>query len=292
MIRASAIGIIGMLVTIAGCVPLWSPVPDWLSPHPDVEGSSLQEQELPTPPVKSPVNREGQPGGSVPPLYAAMFTPVPATEGKEINSPSEPATSSPDSDESPTAPATPTPRSTSLPPATSTSTPVPASTPISVLSPRPTSTPAPTATSTPTPQPVQPSPAGAPTLLLLSERQSIGAGEEIEIELVLSEASKGLSGFDIILSLRNEAAAELTGGEMPDFGLTSVTGMPGDSAHLRAVDLSSLVASGSSNVLLATLRLKGESAGVAGLAISINALDDDSGKRITPDIPEVSIRVQ
>jgi hypothetical protein len=116
-------------------------------------------------------------------------------------------------------------------------------------------------------------------------------GEETTVRICASALPEGLAGFDITLSLQTGGVAEIISASYPPFGLTKQPTLPSGSARLRAVDLEQIVSAGAKDVLLATLRVRAKLAGTTALSLSVNAMDDDDGNRISLRITPSSLRV-
>jgi hypothetical protein len=116
-------------------------------------------------------------------------------------------------------------------------------------------------------------------------------GEETTVRICASALPEGLAGFDITLSLQTGGIAEIVSASFPPFGLTKQPALPGGSARLRAVDLEQIVSANAEDVLLATLRVRAKLAGTTALSLSVNAMDDDDGNRISLRITPSSLRV-
>lgn len=111
------------------------------------------------------------------------------------------------------------------------------------------------------------------------------------VEVAIREATAGLSGYDITVSLSDDEVAEIVGIVMPDFGLTDETISSPSSARIRAVDLNEIVPLGTSEAQLAVLEVKGLKPGISEVTASIYAMDDDNGDPIEPRILWGSVRV-
>ncbi len=278
-----------------------------------VEGSSAS---TPTPatlaPSPVPVTPEATQTGTKVSRYALFLTAQPA----------QPAQSAGDV---PAAEATPTP---ALAPATATPTAVPPAatpTPMPRLSPSPaprrggsddsgqgsghsgsgrepaipTPTPRPfTPAPTPTLVPPTPTPAqggtdggdGTPLLSLTASRTSLAVGETVPVEVVLSEAPTGLSGFD--LTVESASGVEVVQAELPEFGLVSISPVPSRTIRLRAADLNEVVSAGMHQTVLARLYLRGQVSGSAALSIRLTTLDDERGYPVSVRLVSTTVSVR
>lgn len=116
------------------------------------------------------------------------------------------------------------------------------------------------------------------------------------LEVVLTDAPLGLSGFGIIVNVVDDGVAKIVDVTYPivtfpiDFGLTFVSpAMPSlageKQVELRAVDINLEVQGGSSDIILARIELNGISQGTTEIEIIAGSLgmDDDSGDEVLPD---------
>jgi len=104
-------------------------------------------------------------------------------------------------------------------------------------------------------------------------------GETATVDVVLDTASNGLSGFEIDVTLADPSVAEIVSVTFPSFsflssvdgnvvsGFTYTLATPAGTVKLKGSDLSSQVALGATNTVLATVTIKGKANGVS----SINA---------------------
>ena len=123
-------------------------------------------------------------------------------------------------------------------------------------------------------------PAPAPTLLSVQDGQA-PVGGSVSIPIVLSEVgADGLAGYDIEVSIANSTIAEIASVDFPAFGITDATPPSGPLLSIRAVDTADLVQAGATNVLLATLNIRGLLEGTTSVNISVTSLDDDLGNPI------------
>ena len=115
-------------------------------------------------------------------------------------------------------------------------------------------------------------------------------GGTAKINITLTEAPNGLSGYNITLSLSNPSVAEIIAVEFPSWALlTDNSTLPADTVWIKAVDLEEQVESGATDVLLATLTIRCDGYGNSILSASVEQMDDDNGDPITPSIDNGSI---
>ena len=206
--------------------------------------------------------------------------------GGGSTAPSAPA-STPSDTATPTATATPVPTSTPAPTATPVpgSTPAPTATPTATATPVPTSTPAPTATPVPTSTPVPtPTLTPVPNIFLSVESGNINVGGTIELDVILSEAPKGLSGFDIYVSLSDASVAEITAVEYnSDLPFNDAPEVPDFEVNLFALDFEEEIQSGATNILFATLTFRGLAQGATSINITTGIVGVNSDDALDID---------
>lgn len=112
------------------------------------------------------------------------------------------------------------------------------------------------------------------------------------INLTLSEAPKGLSGYNITISLSNGNVAEIVSVEFPKWAvLNENSSIPADSVWIKAVDLKDQVKSGFKDIILATIAIKGEKQGETEIVAHVEKIDDDYGDPIVPSVKNGRFKV-
>ncbi|MDD1719518.1 MAG: hypothetical protein LUQ25_05625, partial [Methanoregulaceae archaeon] len=112
-------------------------------------------------------------------------------------------------------------------------------------------------------------------------------GEVRDVPLTLDEVPEGLLGYVITISLSRPEVAEIISVEFPDWAppdYTYNTTLPADSVRLAAADMDHVVGPGHSSVLLATLRLRGDTPGTSPIGISVTRIEKDDGEYPMPDL--------
>ena len=135
-------------------------------------------------------------------------------------------------------------------------------------------------------------PAEAATPTLTAQSATIAVGELTSIPIILSEAPNGVSGFDIIVSLSKASVGSIIEADFPSMGLAQYTQISSSEVRLKAVDLSGVVESGATNIVLANLTIQGVKKGTADIQISVSMLDDDSGYPIVAEIVNGALTVK
>ncbi len=118
-------------------------------------------------------------------------------------------------------------------------------------------------------------------------------GQSMEIPVTMDTVSNGLAGYKIQVAFSSPGVATITGVTMPDWvGLKNVDAtFPAESVNITAVDLSDSIKSGAGSVTMATLTVKGVSAGTTDLVITASELTDDNGDSIQFTAQQAGITV-
>ncbi len=117
-------------------------------------------------------------------------------------------------------------------------------------------------------------------------------GNTATVPITLDEVPQGLSGYELTVHLANPAVAEIVAVDFPSWASVHGTSdLPKDRVSMRAVDLSEQVGPSETSIPLATLTLKGISAGSTTLGITVNQMDDDEGNIVALTPPEVAVVV-
>jgi PKD repeat protein len=102
----------------------------------------------------------------------------------------------------------------------------------------------------------------------------MNTGSTAPITLTLDKAPQGLSGFKIFLNVSDPSIAEIASVVYPNgFGLSKTTPLPFTSGEIKAMDLyGTTVPEGSTEILLATLNIRGLSPGTTTLIATLSPL--------------------
>jgi len=112
----------------------------------------------------------------------------------------------------------------------------------------------------------------------VGDGQVDAVGLTTTIDVTLSDAPNGLSGYNISISLSNPGIAEITSVTFPSWAtLHDNSTPPADSVWMKAVDLSDQVKAGDTNINLATLTVRGDSEGTTNITATVTKMDDDNG---------------
>ena len=106
----------------------------------------------------------------------------------------------------------------------------------------------------------------------------VSIGETTTLKITLSEASYGLSGYNLSIALSNTSIAELKSVSFPEWAaLHSDSPLPADSVWIKCVDLNDQIKNNATNITLATLAIKGDMQGKSEINITVTKIDDDNG---------------
>jgi len=103
-------------------------------------------------------------------------------------------------------------------------------------------------------------------------------GETGECTLILDRVSPGLSEFEVQVTLENPAVGKITGVRFPSWAnLNSKSKVPADTVVLKGADAGRKVGPGQSEVVLATLTIRGDTAGTCGIQVVVLGMKDEAG---------------
>ncbi len=110
------------------------------------------------------------------------------------------------------------------------------------------------------------------------------AGEEVELDLILVRAPRGLQKYDIVLSVSDSSVAQIrrVRSEAIDPRFFQVVRQSPGSVEFRAADFKDQIQPGAGELVLVTVVLVGVSKGEAALEIEVKVMTDDEGNPIEP----------
>ncbi len=117
------------------------------------------------------------------------------------------------------------------------------------------------------------------------------AGKSVSLAITLSDASTGLSGYDLTISLADPTVATIASTTLPGFGLVSQQALSASSVRLRAADLMHLIELGAGQVLLATLTVDGLKPGQTAVTVSVARLENEGGFPISHQVVAGSVTI-
>ena len=121
----------------------------------------------------------------------------------------------------------------------------------------------------------------------------ITEGDTTTLNLVLSDAPDGVSGFFIDVTVPETISIQSASILDTRFLLATATISTSTPVviDLRAIDLLDTVIPGSTNIVLATIGVRGEVIGQGAFTISVDRFDDDSGNIIAPILSPGTVTV-
>jgi PKD repeat protein len=105
-------------------------------------------------------------------------------------------------------------------------------------------------------------------------------GQTTEIVISVDSLPAGLAGYNLTVDIDDPEVAEIVGIEYGWANLTENSSLPGTSVYLKALDGNHQIEAGATDVVLATLTVRGKETGNTSLTLGINRLDDDNGEAI------------
>ncbi len=115
--------------------------------------------------------------------------------------------------------------------------------------------------------------------------QTFMTGELRTYTIVLSEAPQGLAGYDVWVTLGTGSVADITAVTYPAWAqnIYSPT-VPADSIRIRGYDGGQAVTAGATNVVLATITVRGSTTGSTSIELSGLQMDADGGDVMSPTL--------
>jgi hypothetical protein len=123
----------------------------------------------------------------------------------------------------------------------------------------------------------------AETITFDPETITVSQGDTQTITLLLDEAPQGLAGYLFNVVVTNPGTTRIMDVSYPSWaGLSSTTGVPGESITMSAVDLNRQVQAGATGVILGTITVQGGTAGTSIISLGNVQMDADGGGIINP----------
>jgi PKD repeat protein len=120
-----------------------------------------------------------------------------------------------------------------------------------------------------------------PVLSFMPVDATVIDGQTAEIVISVESLPDGLSGYDLTVDIDDLAIAEIVDIEYPAWAsITENSTLPGSSIYIKAVDGNDQIQAGATDVVLATLTVRGKETGNTSFTLGINRLDDDTGAPI------------
>lgn len=130
----------------------------------------------------------------------------------------------------------------------------------------------------------------AATTIIAESGTMAAAGETRDFTITADSLPDGLSGYNITMSLTDPSRAEIVGFTRPVWsppiaGFKMNSTVPADSLWIKAADFGDAVTPGATDVLLATVLVRGDATGTTNLTVSVTFMDPDgNGPPIVPAI--------
>ncbi|ABD42199.1 PKD [Methanospirillum hungatei JF-1] len=113
----------------------------------------------------------------------------------------------------------------------------------------------------------------------------VTSGSSGSIDIMLDQASSGLAGYQLEVSMNPAGSAEFSSVNFPAaFSMNSASTLPASTVSIVAVDLTDQIKAGASSVKLATLNVQGLADGSSEVQIAITELTDDNGNPVSVTI--------
>lgn len=117
-------------------------------------------------------------------------------------------------------------------------------------------------------------------------------GATTTVHLALDDALSGLAGYDLVVRFSNPIVAEISEVIYPSWAVINNTTRKADgSVRISGIDISRQVEPGTTDIPLATLKIRGISGGLSSIIIESVYMDADGGAVITPTLPTGTITV-
>jgi outer membrane protein assembly factor BamB len=120
-----------------------------------------------------------------------------------------------------------------------------------------------------------------PFFSFMPEEASVAENGTTEIVITVDYLPEGLAGYNLTLDIDDPTVAEIVAIEYPGWAnLTENSSLPGTSIYLKVLDGNSQIEAGATNVVLATLTVKGKETGNTSFILGVDRLDNDNGDEI------------
>jgi len=121
---------------------------------------------------------------------------------------------------------------------------------------------------------------------------TIQMGATTTVHLALDDALSGLAGYDLVVRFSNPIVAEISEVIYPSWAVINNTTRKADgSVRISGIDISRQVEPGTTDIPLATLKIRGISGGSSSILIESVYMDADGGALITPSLSTGTITV-
>jgi len=127
--------------------------------------------------------------------------------------------------------------------------------------------------------------------VLIVDSVDILPGQSGTLQVVLSEAPNGVSGFRLDFTLNDPAVAEIVAVSLPNFGLIQTDMISSSHVTTIVADLNGLINAGDTNTTLSTLNILGTGTGSTQINVVVNTMDDDDGFSVAVPISAGTVSV-
>jgi hypothetical protein len=117
-------------------------------------------------------------------------------------------------------------------------------------------------------------------------------GEVVKAVIKLDSAPRGISGYEITVSLEHREVADILRIEFPSWAKLTDSSIKEGSATLKAVDLEDQIRPGAANIELATLTFGNTKQGESTIQLSVTRMDDDEGNPMNPHVESGKLVIQ
>jgi hypothetical protein len=132
----------------------------------------------------------------------------------------------------------------------------------------------------------------APVLTFQPASVSIVSGGVSTFNLTLNEAPEGLAGYDCVVKITNPGTGQITSVQYPAWAeMHNTTTLADGGMRISGVDIQREIGSGATDIVLATLTVRGISAGTSAVTLSSVNIDADGGGIITPSLGSATLTV-
>jgi len=130
--------------------------------------------------------------------------------------------------------------------------------------------------------------------ILEIEDKTVCVNDVVPINVTLSAALNGVSGYNITWVVTNSTVAEFESIELPYWGdnfLSKNSTLPAPSVYVRAIDLGMEIEDNATNIPIVTLNIRAKEHGNTTIYVSWLRMDDDDDRRITPIVQNGTLTV-
>ncbi|MBP1928167.1 hypothetical protein J2741_000714 [Methanolinea mesophila] len=132
----------------------------------------------------------------------------------------------------------------------------------------------------------------APALSFQPGSVSIVSGGVSTLNLTLNEAPEGLAGYDCVVRITNPGTGVISSVQYPAWAVMhNTTALVDGGLRISGTDIDLEIDPGATDIVLATLTVRGISAGSSAVTVSSVNMDADGGGMITPSLGSATLTV-